>query len=310
MVENQEKSTKRSENFLPISSLVPFYLNPFPLLEGDALDGLMSSIQTNGVLTPITVRKYKDEEDKYEIIEGHNRFNICKQLGLEKIPAEILELTDGEAMVRVVETNVQRDIKSTMKHSERARIVTVHHKGLKEQGKRKDLEDKTSAQIVQKSDTTDIREKIAKMQGLNRRLVEQYLRIDMLSDELKSRLDNKEFGIAPAVEISFMKRELDLINKVLSDKKYKLNIKNAKKLRATSELSNTDSLTEEEIRSILADEKQESKEEPNLSVAVKKIGIREATYNEFLKLYNDPKKVMEKIEKALEEYLDKNTPCR
>jgi ParB family chromosome partitioning protein len=198
----------------------------------------------------------------------------------------------------MVESNMQRSLRQNMKHSERARIVTLHYTGLKRQGERKDLKSVTSAEVVQKSEKLDTREIVAKRHRLNRGQVEQYLRIDKLSDALKHRLDEGEFKIATAVEISFLSKEFDLIDKVLFDTKYKLNLKKAKKLRKAVELSITDTLAEHEIKSILYEENNDYSPLTNIKIPT-------STYNEFLKLYEDHAEAMENIEKALDEYLQK-----
>ena len=123
---------------LTINSLVPLLNNPFELYEGQRLDDLVESIQTNGVLVPIIVRPVND--NSYEILAGHNRVEASKILEYETIPAIVRDdLSDIDAMFVAIETNLIQRSFSDFSHSERAATIAIHYDGIKDQGRRTDL---------------------------------------------------------------------------------------------------------------------------------------------------------------------------
>ncbi|NLP18146.1 MAG: ParB N-terminal domain-containing protein [Firmicutes bacterium] len=130
-----------------ISRLKPFGNHPFRLYEGERLDDMVESIKEHGILMPLIVRPVIiDLEDKdvgkydYEILSGHNRANAAVLAGLEKVPIIVKEgLTDEEAMLVVTETNLIQRSFAELSHSEKAKILTVRHKAIKEQGQKTDL---------------------------------------------------------------------------------------------------------------------------------------------------------------------------
>ena len=123
---------------IEISSLVPFANHPFKLYEGERLNDMVTSIKELGVILPVVVR-LKDN-NVYEILSGHNRVNAAKIAGLEKVPSIIKEgLSDEEANLIVTETNLLQRSFSDLSYSERAIALSMHHKAIKQQGKRNDL---------------------------------------------------------------------------------------------------------------------------------------------------------------------------
>ena len=120
-----------------VGSLTPYPDHPFKLYEGERLDDLVESVRTNGVLVPIIVRRV---DDALQILAGHNRVNSAKQAGLSTVPAIILEdISDDEAQVYVVETNLLQRGFADMSHSEKAAVITLHHSKMFSQGKRNDI---------------------------------------------------------------------------------------------------------------------------------------------------------------------------
>ena len=123
---------------IPIDKLVPLPNNPFELYEGQRLEDLVESIETNGVLVPIIIRPISDS--LYEILAGHNRVEASKILELEAIPAIVRDdLSDIEAMFVAIETNLIQRSFSDFSHSERAATIAMHFEGIKDQGRRTDL---------------------------------------------------------------------------------------------------------------------------------------------------------------------------
>ena len=227
---------------LEITSLVPFTNHPFSLYEGERLEDMVASIKTNGILVPVIVRK-KDGNSLYEILSGHNRVNAGQIAGLTKVPAIILEnVTDEEALVYVIETNLMQRSFAEMRHSEKAAVISMHQSKLFSQGKRNDIvaflkmiDDNsvpTSPQIGAKLRTD---EKIGEIYGLAKNTVARYIRLNKLSEPLKKRVDKNEIGFIPAVTLSYLTEEEQLmIDKYLEVDKVKIDVRRAETLRRYS----------------------------------------------------------------------------
>jgi ParB family chromosome partitioning protein len=250
------KQTKAAE--LEIDRLVPYEFQSFKPYLGIRAEALVNSVRENGVLTPIIVRP---KNDKYEILSGHNRVSAATSVGLHTVPAVILdEVSDDEARVIVVVSNLIQRSFADLSHSERAVALSSHYNAIKSQGKRNDLisavDDLLDNIIVTKDDSTSVgilqklsaRETIAKTYGLNGSLVAQYLRIAQLSRSLLDRLDNGEFPVRAAVDVSYLKpEEQETLNEVLKDEKYKIDMRKARNFRSPWRDQVTGLLTAEKI---------------------------------------------------------------
>ena len=239
----------KSVDNIPVEKLVGFKNHPFKIYEGVRFTDMVESIKANGIIMPIIVRPLDD--DLYEILSGHNRVKAAKYVGLETIPTIIRKnLSEDEALLIVTETNLIQRSFTDLAHSERAAALSVHHEAVKSQGKRTDLineienlfknpenisnnaELETSVPMVQKLNS---REKTAQNYGLDSGSVARYLRINKLINELKQRLDNNEFAVRAAFELSYISQEAqERLNMLLNDSTYKLDIKKAEFLRAFS----------------------------------------------------------------------------
>ncbi|QUH20388.1 ParB/RepB/Spo0J family partition protein [Alkaliphilus sp. B6464] len=228
--------------------LIPFRNHPFKLYEGQRLQDMIESIKEHGVITPIIVRPMAVQEEQYEILSGHNRANAAKIVGLEKIPAVIKEgLTDEEAMLIVTETNLIQRSFADLSHSERARVLVEHYNAIKHQGKKIDLineietlsntdnfnENSDSSQLATKGRTDA---KVGENYNLSKDTVARYLKIDALIKELKSRLDKEEIPFIAAVNLSFLKvDEQNIIEEILKEKNFKVDMKKAEILKSFSQ---------------------------------------------------------------------------
>lgn len=243
-VENKEQE-KIGTMEVKLSQLVPFLNHPFKLYDGDRLNDMVESIKEHGVITPLIVRQL--DNDKFEILSGHNRANAGKLAGLDKITVVVKEdLTDEEAMLIVTETNVIQRSFSELLHSEKARVLTERHKAIKEQGRRIDLineienlskgddldERLTSRQIGEKLESD---EKIGETYNLSSRVVSRYLRIDTLVQDLKDKIDNNEIPFMAGVDLSFLKEdEQEIVESILDDFGYKIDLKKSGILKSYS----------------------------------------------------------------------------
>ncbi|MFA0814778.1 MAG: ParB/RepB/Spo0J family partition protein [Anaerofustis sp.] len=196
----QERDSEKLEKItpIPIEELVPFANHPFYVLDDEKMAQTVESIRQFGVLTPIVVRE--KEEGGYEILSGHRRKRACEIAGITEIPAIIKQLTDEEAVIFMVDSNLQRE---TILPSEKAYAYKMRLEAMKRQGFRSDL---TSGQLVQKSKYSV--EILADMVGENYKQIQRYIRLTDLIPELLKMVDEKQLAFNPAVELSYVSEEM------------------------------------------------------------------------------------------------------
>lgn len=177
---------------VPLSDLHPFVNHPFRVVNDEKMQETAESIRENGVLVPAIVRPR--EEGGYELVSGHRRHFASRLAGLETMPVIIRDLDDNAATIIMVDSNIQRE---TLLPSERAFALKMKLDAIKRQGSRTDL---TSTQIAEKLSA----EKVGDDAGLSKDQVRRYIRLTELIPELLAKVDNKEVGFTPAVELSFL----------------------------------------------------------------------------------------------------------
>ena len=237
--------------------------HPFRLYEGDRLNDLVESISENGVLVPAIVRKIEPDENgfEYEMLAGHNRQNAAV-IAHRELPCIVKEnLSDHDAWIYVIETNVLQRSFSEMLPSEKAAVLALRYSKMICQGRRNDIieelkrlgnpdeirENKTCGIDCHKSKSRDV---VGAEYNLKGRAVANYLRINELSVALKIRIDDGEFTIAAAVQLSYLaQEEQQMVEAVLSENKYKVNEGKAVLLREY-----TGKLTPERAEQILSGE--------------------------------------------------------
>ena len=181
---------------IEINQIHSFKDHPFKVLDDERMTDLVESIKENGVLSPVLVRQ--DGEDSYEMISGHRRMHAAQLVGLEVIPAIIRDMTDDEAVVYMVDSNIQRE---ELLPSEKAFAYKMRMDAINRQGKRTDL---TFGHDVQKWS----HEEIGKETGLSGRQVNRYIRLTELIPELLDLVDNKRLQFTVAVEISYVDKAI------------------------------------------------------------------------------------------------------
>ena len=237
--------------------------HPFRLYEGDRLNDLVESISENGVLVPAIVRKIESDENgfEYEMLAGHNRQNAAV-IAHRELPCIVKEnLSDHDAWIYVIETNVLQRSFSEMLPSEKAAVLALCYSKMICQGRRNDIieelkrlgnpdeikENKTCGIDCHKSKSRDV---VGAEYNLKGRAVANYLRINELSVALKIRIDDGEFTIAAAVQLSYLEQEeQQMVEAVLSESEYKVNESKAVLLREY-----TGKLTPERAEQILSGE--------------------------------------------------------
>ncbi|MBE6775084.1 MAG: ParB/RepB/Spo0J family partition protein [Ruminococcaceae bacterium] len=235
-------------NKIPIEYLRPFENHPYKVIDNEEMQNLVDSINERGILTPLTVRKISGTE--YEIISGHRRFYAAKKLGFEMIPAFIYELSYEEAVIAMVDANLQRE---HILPSEKAHAYKMKLEALKHQGQ-------TSAQLGQKWSV----EQVAEDSPDSRSQIQRYIRLTNLIPELLNLVDEERIAFTPAVELSYLNEveQADLVEEIrVCDATP--NLSQAQRLRA---ISREEGLTPEHIGEILAEEKANQKQTIKFSV--------------------------------------------
>ena len=298
---------KNAVQNIDINKLVPYKNHCFKLYEGERLDDMVRSVQLYGIMVPIIVRTIPDS-DKYEILCGHNRVNAARIAGKKNVPTIIKEnLPDEFASVYLVESNaMQRGFKE-LRISEQAFAVEMIYKRLKDSSAVRAIEKELSVLEGIKS-PLDTCEKVdnlkgaAEEYGLCRASIARLLRINKLSDELKAMVDDGNIKIRPAVELSYISKEMqEQLVKAMSEQEVSvIDMKMAKQLREIA--GSYASPSEEIITEVLCgtygeDEKPKEKGE--------KVTIPKATYSRYLGGYSK-KEANLIIEKALAYYFENN----
>ena len=186
--------------YLRIEKLHPFDGHPFKVVDNEEMDQLVESIRTQGVLNPVVVRLIENGE--YEVISGHRRLHACKKVGIETIPALVMDMDRDAAAIALVDSNLHRE---HILPSEKAFAYKLKLEALKQQGQRTDL---TSRQVVGKLETADM---IA--DGESGRQVQRYIRLTHLIPEILQMVDDRKIALTPAVDISYLtkKEQADLL---------------------------------------------------------------------------------------------------
>lgn len=177
---------------IPLSEIDDFPNHPFKVKMDEDMNQLVQSVKERGIITPITLRQ--KEDGRYEIVSGHRRRKACELAGLDSVPAEIKELSRDEAIILMVESNLQRSI---ILPSEKAFSYKMRLEAMKRQGQRTDL---TSGPVVQKFSRDALGDK-AEESG---RQISRYIRLTELIPELLDMVDENKIAFRPAVELSYL----------------------------------------------------------------------------------------------------------
>ena len=235
---------------IPLEQLHEFKNHPFHVVEDEAMMELVESIKTNGILSPAIARRRP--EGGFELISGHRRKHAAKLAGLEKMPVFVKEMTDDEAVIVMVDSNIQREeiLPSERAFAFKMKMEAMKHQGVTSGHNVPKQKKSTSGHYVPKSnDANHTAEMIGSEFGITGRQVKRYIRLTYLIPELLELLDMKKLTFINAVDISFFpedaQREIyDYISKKNKLTKEKIGkIKNA--------FSTNEDMSVDEIRAIL-----------------------------------------------------------
>ena len=192
---------------IEISKIHSFKNHPFKVLDDEKMQDLVESVKINGVLTPVLLRM--DENEEYEMVSGHRRMHAAQLAGLTMIPAIVRELSDDDAIVAMVDANIQRE---ELLPSEKAFAYKMKLEAMKRQGVRTDL---TLSQNETKLRSDEV---LSKQVGESRAQVQRFVRLTELIPELLDLVDNKKLQFTVAVDISYIDKEVqEWIYEYISD---------------------------------------------------------------------------------------------
>lgn len=232
---------------LPPDKLTPFEKHPYQVREDTAMDELVESIRVHGVLSPLLARP---KGECYELVSGHRRRLAAQKLGLPTVPVLVREMTDDEAVILMVDSNLQRE---NLLPSEKAFAYRMKLEAMNRQGRRTDL---TSTTVVPKFRSNEV---IGKESGESRETVRRYICLTNLVPPLLQMVDDGRIAFSPAVELSYLTRDeqaelWDLIGREDATPSLSQSLR-------MKQLSREAKLTPEVLYAILTEEKPNQKEQ-------------------------------------------------
>ena len=279
---DQERAENRLPKIydIPLSEIDDFPDHPFKVKDDEDMLQLVESVRERGIITPITLRR--KEGGRYEIVSGHRRRRACEIAGLETIPAEIKELSRDEAIILMVESNLQR---SVILPSEKAFSYKMRLEAMNRQGQRTDL---TFSPVDKKLHSG---QELANNSGESQAQIYRYIRLTELVPELLQLVDDGKIALRPAVELSYLNdiEQQDLVEEIgltLATPSHAQAIK-------MRNFSKEGKLTPEVIESIMSEEKPNQRE---------KINIRYEDARRYIPSSVPYEKIGEFVLKALEYY--------
>ena len=244
--ERDDAKQERVQN-IPLDEVHPFKNHPFKILNNEEMERMIESIRKVGTITPALARPLPD--GGYELISGHRRLAACQVLGIETMPVIVREMSDDEAVIAMVDANLQRE---TILPSEKAFAYKMKLEAIKHQGV-------TSRQVGEKLLSVT---QVSKDSNDSERQIQRYIRLTYLIPELLSMVDDNKIAFNPAVEISYLDRDEQL---TLFDA---INMNDCTPSHAQSirlkKMSQDGLLTADAIYAILSEEKPNQKEQIKL----------------------------------------------
>ena len=222
---------------IPLADLTPFRNHPFKVKEDEEMAQLMRSIADVGVLSPALARSLPD--GGYELISGHRRLAACKALGMDTMPVIIRDLTDEEAVITMVDSNLQRE---HILPSEKAFAYKMKYDALKHQG--------TSSQLGTKLRTDEL---LAQNSSDSRNQIQRYIRLTHLIPDILKLVDEGKIALTPAVELSYLQpSEQEMLFSVMDSDEVTPSLSQARRLRRMSEAQ---TLTDDAVLQLLSEVK-------------------------------------------------------
>lgn len=277
-----DKKLEKVQN-IPLNELHPFKNHPFRVVDDESMLRTVESVAQYGVLAPAIARPR--EEGGYELVSGHRRHHASELAGLETMPVIVRNLNDDEAVILMVDSNLQRE---TILPSERAFAYKMKLEAIKHQGKRNDL---TSRQVVGKLEMADV---IGETSGESGRQVQRYIRLTELIPELLTMVDEKKISFNPAVELSFLKPEEQ--RDFLEAMDMEQNVPSLSQAQRIKKLSQDGNCTIETMQEIMAEVKKSE---------LDKVTLKNDVLKKYFPKSYTPKQMQDTIIKLLEAWQKK-----
>ena len=268
---------------IPLSEIDEFPNHPYQVRMDEDMTQLVESVKERGIITPVILRK--KEDGRYEMVSGHRRMKACELAGLETVKADVQDLTRDEAIILMVESNLQR---STILPSEKAAAYKMRLEAMNRQGERTDL---TCSQVGNKLSGVKSSDVFAEQVGESKSQIFRYIRLNELVPGLVNMVDEGRIAMRPAVELSYLsEREQEDLLESISYQDATPSLAQAIKMR---QFSKEGKLTEEVIESIMCEEKPNQRE---------KISFRADRLRQFIPASVTPRETEDYVLKALEYY--------
>ena len=251
--ESREEAKLSKIRDIPISEIDEFQDHPFKVLIDEDMEQLVESIKRNGVMTPATVRL--KEDGRYELISGHRRRKACELAGLETLKCEVKDLSRDEAIIIMVESNLQR---STILPSEKAFAYKMRLEAMKRQAGRptKDNYSPMGNNLEFATSSDELAEKV----GESKNQIFRFIRLTELVPEILQMVDDRQIAFRPAVEISYLSEEQQYT--LLEAMEYSDATPSLAQAIKMKKFMQDGKLTNEVIQSIMEEEKPNQKEKP------------------------------------------------
>lgn len=232
-----------------IDQLQGFKDHPFQVKDNEELQALCDSIREYGVLSPLLARPTLDG---YEIVSGHRRKAAALKLGLDKLPVLVRDMTDDEAVILMVDSNLQRE---NLLPSEKAFAYKMKLEAIKHQGK------KTSVQLAPKLSTEEIGDSV----GVSKDTIKRYIRLTYLAKPILDLVDQQRIAFSPAVELSYLTRQEQAeLWDIMQSEDCTPSLSQAVRLK---KLSQKAELTPEKILDIMSEQKANQKDRVRIDVS-------------------------------------------
>ena len=268
---------------IPLSEIDEFPNHPYQVRMDEDMTQLVESVKERGIITPVILRK--KEDGRYEMVSGHRRMKACELAGLETVKADVQDLTRDEAIILMVESNLQR---STILPSEKAAAYKMRLEAMNRQGERTDL---TCSPVGNKLSGVKSSDVFAEQVGESKSQIFRYIRLNELVPGLVNMVDEGRIAMRPAVELSYLsEREQEDLLESISYQDATPSLAQAIKMR---QFSKEGKLSEEVIESIMCEEKPNQRE---------KISFRADRLRQFIPASVTPRETEDYVLKALEYY--------
>ena len=251
--ESREEAKLSKIRDISISEIDEFPDHPFKVLIDEDMEQLVESIKRNGVMTPATVRL--KEDGRYELISGHRRKKACELAGLETLKCEVKELTRDEAIIVMVESNLQR---SVILPSEKAFAYKMRLEAMKRQAGRPTKENASPLATNLSKGRSD--EELGELVGESKDQIRRYIRLTELVPEILQMVDERQIAFRPAVEVSYLTEEQQYT--LLEAMEYNDATPSLAQAIKMKKYNQDGKLNSEVIQSIMEEEKPNQKEKP------------------------------------------------